>query len=78
MKSKGQWKKYLPLILVGGMIPTLIVLSIYFDFPQIVTIPLLIILGLIFGSMALWAYANRNADGSEWWQDDSASGWRGY
>ena len=78
MKSKGRLKKYFPLILVGGVIPTLIILSIIFDFPQIVTIPLLIILDLIFGSMALWTYANRNADGSEWWHDDSASGWRGY
>jgi hypothetical protein len=78
MKTKTAWKKHLPLIVVGGLVPTVIVLSIYFDIPQIVMIPLLIILGLIFGSMALWAFANRNANGSEWWQDDNASGWRGY
>lgn len=78
MKTKTRWKKYWPLILVGGMIPAVVVLSIYFDFPQTVTILLLIILGLIFGSMALWSYANRDANGSEWWQDDNASGWRGY
>jgi len=78
MKLKTQWKKYLPLILVGGMIPTAIILSSYFAWPQAVSIPLVIVLSLIFASMALWAHANRKADGSEWWQDDSASGWRGY
>jgi hypothetical protein len=78
MKTKTGWKKHLPLIFVGGMLPTVIILSIYFDFPQTVTILLLIVLGLTFGSMALWSYANRKADGSEWWQDDNASGWRGY
>jgi ABC-type transport system involved in cytochrome bd biosynthesis fused ATPase/permease subunit len=78
MKTKTGWKKHLPLIFVGGLVPTVIVLSIFYDFPQTVTILLLIVLGLIFGSMALWSYANRDADGSEWWQDNDASGWRGY
>ncbi len=78
MKSKARWKKYLPLILVGGIIPVSIVLGRYFHFSQAVVVPFIVVVSLIFASMALWAYANRAADGSEWWQDDSASGWRGY
>jgi hypothetical protein len=39
----------------------------------------LIVFGsLVFGSMAVWNHANAQATGSEWWQDDSCSGWRGY
>lgn len=78
MKSVAKWKKYLPLILVGGAIPTILILGNFFAVRQAVVIILVISLGLIFGTMALWTYANRKANGSEWWQDDSASGWRGY
>ena len=78
MKIKVRWKKYLPLILVGGAIPAVLILSSIFDWPERASIPLLVVLGIIFAAMALWAYANRKVDGSEWWQDDSASGWRGY
>ena len=78
MKPEAKWKKYLPLILVGGAIPTIIILGSYFELPQAAIVTLVIILSLISASMALWIYANRRADGSEWWQDDSASGWRGY
>lgn len=78
MKVKVRWKKYWTLILVGGLIPLTIILSSIFDWPKRASLPLLVILGIIFATMALWAYANRKADGTEWWQDDSASGWRGY
>ena len=78
MKIKSRRKRNLPLLLAGGAIPAFIVLSIVFNFPDAAVITLLIVLGIIFCSMALWSFANRNADGSEWWQDDSASGWRGY
>ncbi|MFZ0548836.1 MAG: hypothetical protein WAM60_25525, partial [Candidatus Promineifilaceae bacterium] len=78
MKLKTGFKRYGLLILVGGAIPLLLLLSMILHFPQAVTIAVLIILSLAFCSMALWRYANKDADGSEWWQDDSASGWRGY
>jgi ABC-type transport system involved in cytochrome bd biosynthesis fused ATPase/permease subunit len=78
MNTINRKRKLLPLILVGGAIPTLIVLAVVFELPQAAVIALLIILIIVFFSMALWSHANRNADGSEWWQDDSASGWRGY
>lgn len=78
MKSKAKWKKYLPLILVGGMIPAVIILSMDFHLPKAVSITLVIFLSLAFLAMALWSYAHKKANGSEWWQDDSASGWRGY
>lgn len=78
MKLKVRWKRYLSLILVGGMIPATIILSSIFDLPKRTFVPLIIILSIVFAAMALWAYANRKADGTEWWQDDSASGWRSY
>jgi hypothetical protein len=78
MKTKAGLRKYFPLFFVGGVFLTVIVLSVYFNFPQIITILLLMVLGLILGSMALWTHANNRADGSEWWHDDNASGWRGY
>lgn len=72
------WKTYFPIILAGGLIPAVIILSLYFHISQTAVIPILIILTIAFLSMLLWRIANRNADGSEWWQDDNASGWRGY
>jgi hypothetical protein len=78
MKSTTGRKKYVPLVLIGGAIPTAIILSDYFELSKEVVIPLIVVLSLIFGAMVLWAYANRQVDGSEWWQDDSASGWRGH
>lgn len=78
MKTKNRVKRHLLLILIGGAIPVSVVLSAYFEIPQVITIPLLIILGIAFCTMALWTFANRKTDGSEWWHDDNASGWRGY
>ncbi|MCB9419400.1 MAG: hypothetical protein H6667_06335 [Ardenticatenaceae bacterium] len=67
----------MPLVLIGGTIPALIILGRYFGLSHTMVIPVIVILSLVFGSVALWSYANRHIDGSEWWQDDSASGWRG-
>jgi hypothetical protein len=78
MKRKTNKKRRLLMILTGGAIPALLVMSRVFGLPDRFTIPLVIFIGLIFGSISLWSYANRQATGSEWWQDDSASGWRGY
>ncbi|MCA9917948.1 MAG: hypothetical protein KC445_08355 [Anaerolineales bacterium] len=39
---------------------------------------LLIFQGLIFAAIWLWHHANRHTTGQEWWQDNEASGWRGY
>lgn len=80
MKKIGQWqwKKYWLLGSVGSAIPAILILGIYLNLAQALFVPLVIIFSLVFSSMALWSYANRKADGSEWWQDDNASGWRGY
>lgn len=78
MKSKTRQKTHMLLVLVGGAIPTTLILSSYFKLPEAFAISAVVILALLFGSMALWTYANRETNGSEWWQDDSASGWRGY
>lgn len=78
MQRIAQWKKHWLLGVVGGAIPAVLILGSYFHLSQILLIPLIVVLSLVFTSMALWSYANQKADGSEWWQDDSASGWRGY
>ncbi len=78
MKPIANWKKTLPLVLVGGMIPAILLLSGDYGWPTRVLVPLVTMLSLIFAAMALWAFANRHTVGSEWWQDDTASGWRGY
>lgn len=66
------------LSIIGGSIPTVIVLSSYYSISLELTIIFITISALIFGSMALWQYANSNATGDEWWQDNHCSGWRGY
>ncbi len=78
MRKKVWWKKYYLLILVCGAIPIVMLLNSLFSWPKRAIIPIVVILGLLFATLALWAYANRETDGSEWWQDESASGWRGY
>ncbi len=78
MKLFARGKKYLPLGLIGGAIPTVLLVSLYFHLSQTLFIPIVTVLVLIFATMLLWAYANRKSDGSEWWQDDEASGWRGH
>ena len=78
MKFIAKWRKYLRLGLIGGSIPVLVLSSLFLHLSQRIYVPIVIILLLIFAAMALWAYANGKADGSEWWQDNSASGWRGY
>jgi membrane protein implicated in regulation of membrane protease activity len=63
---------------VFWLIPAAMVGGLIFHLSQAFIVPLVIFLGLVVGAAALWARANRSADGSEWWQDDDASGWRGY
>jgi hypothetical protein len=60
------------------IIPAIIVSGIIFHLSQSLVVPLVVILALLLGALGIWAHANKNADGSEWWQDDNASGWRGY
>jgi hypothetical protein len=60
------------------LIPAVILSGIIFHLSQSFIIPLVVILALLLGSVGIWAHANKGADGSEWWQDDDASGWRGY
>ena len=66
------------LVLIIGAIPASLLLENYFGVPASVSIPLLVILALFLGTMALWSFANRKKHGDEWWEDDNASGWRGY
>lgn len=78
MKVAAGWKKYFWPIFVAALIPAVIILASLFGWSKVVSIPIVLLLGLISATMAMWVYANNRADGSEWWQDDDASGWRGY
>lgn len=66
------------LILIGGIVPITLILGNVYDISNRLIIGIVVITTLIFASMWLWMHANANANGDEWWQDDSASGWRGY
>lgn len=66
------------LILISSIIPTILILGYQFSVPHRFTVPLIVIVSLILGTLALWANAKAEATGEEWWQDDSSMGWRGY
>ena len=70
-------KSYFGLVFLTGLIFVFIVLGSYAGISPAVIISAVLVGALILGSVALWCYANKDADGSEWWQDDDASGWRG-
>jgi hypothetical protein len=78
MKSQTGWNEYQRPILLGVVIAIAVLLAAIFGLPKMVAIPLFMLLGLGAAATALWIHARRRADGSEWWQDDNASGWRGY
>ena len=66
------------LVFVGGSIPVGIILAHYYGLSENIIVIFVVIVSLIFGSWTLWRRANARANGSEWWQDDQCSGWRGY
>lgn len=66
------------LFVIGGAIPLTLILGLVFDLATTLITVLLIVEGLTFMATWLWYQANHRATGEEWWQDDHASGWRGY
>ena len=78
MKQSSKQQRWWLLVLVGAIIPLTLLLAHEFDLAQRFTVPIIVVTALVFGSMAMWMYANANATGDEWWQDDSSTGWRGY
>ena len=78
MNSRSRRKSSILLVLIVGAIAAIILLGHYFGLAQSASIPVIVILVLFCGVVALWSHANRHTDGDQWWEDDSASGWRGY
>jgi uncharacterized membrane protein HdeD (DUF308 family) len=78
MKQSTNKRKRILTSLEILIIPAIILLGIMFHLSQAFLVPLLTIVVLFLGAFLLWSRANEDADGSEWWQDDDASGWRGY
>jgi hypothetical protein len=66
------------LFLVGGSMPVALTLGLILQLSTILLTALLLVMGVIFAAMWLWYKANLRANGDEWWQDNEASGWRGY
>lgn len=66
------------LFLVGGAMPVTLTIGIIFQLSPALVTAIILVLGLILAAMWLWYQANLRATGDEWWQDDQASGWRGY
>jgi uncharacterized membrane protein YjjP (DUF1212 family) len=66
------------LLLLGAGLVAATVLALFVGIPQRDVIAFDVIGSLVFASAALWQHASAHATGQEWWQDDSASGWRGY
>lgn len=64
--------------IVGGGLTLALVLALAFGLREAYLVPAVVAGVLLFGVVWLWEHANAHADGSEWWQDDDASGWRGY
>ena len=77
-KGKSLETEVLLLRLIGISIPAALILGTLLGIPHRFTIPYAVVAALVAGSIGLWTYANEDADSSEWWQDDDASGWRGY
>lgn len=78
MKGQIKHKNRSFLGTIGVSIAVVIVLGSRFEIPSRFIIPYVVLALLVYGSIVLWTCANENADGSEWWQDEDASGWRGY
>ncbi len=76
-RSANRIRRFL-LFLVGGAIPVLLAIGMVLHLSPALLTAIVVVLGLILAAMWLWYQANRNATGDEWWQDDEASGWRGY
>jgi hypothetical protein len=78
MKGPSKKRDLIVTVLEILIIPVIILLAILFHLGQTFLVPLITIVVLLLGTVLLWSNANKHADGSEWWQDDDASGWRGY
>jgi hypothetical protein len=78
MTSRIGRKRILLLVLISSAIPSIILLGSTFGLSLSTSVPLIVLLSLAAGATALWVNANRHSNGSEWWQDDNADGWRGY
>ena len=77
MASKPRSRRFVPILLLGS-IPALLLLGLLYRLSLPALIFFLIAGTLALSAAAMWHHANANARGDEWWQDDEASGWRGY
>ena len=77
MPNSTQNNNLFMIFLLGGAFLLTLTVAVLFHLYTGMTTILVLVLGIVLASMALWYRANQNADGDEWWQDDDATGWRG-
>ena len=78
MNNQNKERSNIGTILFGALVPLSIILGGYYHLSLALIMVIAVVAGLLCASSTLWAFANKNSTGAEWWQDDDASGWRGY
>lgn len=78
MKTNLKRSQKMTLFIIGGIVLLTILLNDVLNLSQTAVIVIVIVGSLLFSANAIWYHAVNNANGDEWWQDDDASGWRGY
>lgn len=78
MKTHFKRGNKLVLALLAGLIPAIMLFGRFLGLSQAWIVVIVVVAALVWGWTAMWSHANAKADGTEWWQDDNASGWRGY
>lgn len=63
---------------MGGIVLLTILLDNVRNLSQTAVILIVVVGSFLCSANAIWYHAVNNVTGDEWWQDDDASGWRGY
>jgi hypothetical protein len=78
MKGRKKHKGIVALIVLAGITLLLVRIANDFHISPSITIPVITIVVIVLGAILWWVRITNTADGDNWWQDDNASGWRGY
>ncbi len=66
------------IIALGGLTVLFAIFGHSLGVPSRAIVVLVVFVSMALFSAVIWVHAVDHADGSEWWQDDDSSGWRGY
>ena len=72
-------KRFFPVSIYSvGFYVAMMVLFITSHAPKEITVTFGTVGLIVTGAVVMWCAKARSSTGNEWWQDDNASGWRGY